>query len=596
MKEHIFSEPKFLSFGCDEFIDNVLTGPGRWWRGEHRGRKGLFLKDSVDEAPELDSAQNEEYTMPWKQPPPPPPALSRRNTLAGAFKSDVETAPARADPVRPPQSAAQQTDGSTSRHVAPDNGPQKLGSGTESHEALLISADEGHDDAVIRLIKKGVDVNALGGPHGHALATAAFNGRKSTVKTLLDNGADINLPAGRDGFALHAAAAQGHADVVRLLLGRRANVQIQGGQFRFALTAAAYNGNKRTMRLLLDQDAELNALDTENENALHGAVYGGHIEAVQYLLDQGINKDVKGTENGSPLEMARYTGQQSIVNLLSDEEPALEPQKQETQPPPTTSALKVETTTVPDIDPASEQIISEYFVMLLVLSAAAGKVSDVRDLLEAGVDPNQSYGAHGFALHAACAYGHLEVAQVLLEGGANINAFGGTMGYCFLAACLSGSLYLVILLIAWGANINAGTQELGFPLNVASEAGHLAIMKLLIDLGAPVNAQGGPHGTAIISAATAGLAPSQYLVSRGANVFAKSPAGLSAVDVARARGHEDAKTFFKRCGVKSSGVFSVAGLASRLSAFSLKVDKLEQANLEKESEEFMKRNATVAAA
>ena len=43
MKEHFLSEPKMLSFGCDEFIENVLRGPGRWWRGEYRGKRGLFV-------------------------------------------------------------------------------------------------------------------------------------------------------------------------------------------------------------------------------------------------------------------------------------------------------------------------------------------------------------------------------------------------------------------------------------------------------------------------------------------------------------------------------------------------------------------------
>ena len=116
----------------------------------------------------------------------------------------------------------------------------KKGSGTEEHEALLISAEEGHDDAILRLIKKGVDVNAKGGIHGNALTTAAYNNRKNVVKTLLEHGALINQPGGPDGFALHSAASQGHGDVVKVLLGRGASIQIQGGQWRFALTAGKF--------------------------------------------------------------------------------------------------------------------------------------------------------------------------------------------------------------------------------------------------------------------------------------------------------------------------------------------------------------------
>lgn len=116
----------------------------------------------------------------------------------------------------------------------------KKGSGTEEHEALLISAEEGHEDAILRLINKGVDVNAKGGIHGNALTTAAYNNRKNVVKTLLEHGALINQLGGPDGFALHSAASQGHGDVVKVLLGRGANIQIQGGQWRFALTAGKF--------------------------------------------------------------------------------------------------------------------------------------------------------------------------------------------------------------------------------------------------------------------------------------------------------------------------------------------------------------------
>lgn len=61
--------------------------------------------------------------------------------------------------------------------------------------------------------------------------------------------------------------------------------------------------------------------------------------------------------------------------------------------------------------------------------------------------------------------------------------------------------------------------------------------------------------------------------------------GMNCADVARAFGRADAKLYFKQLGVKSSSMFSMAGLASRLSSFSLKV---EAANLEKEAENFLR--------
>ena len=124
-------------------------------------------------------------------------------------------------------------------HPSPTPGDAaKFGSGTDLHEALLVSAEEGTPEAIVRIVKKGVDINASGGQHGHALCTAAFNGRKEIVKALIEQGAMVNLPANnKDGFALHAAAGEGHVDVVKVLLSKGARVQLEGGQFRFPLTA-----------------------------------------------------------------------------------------------------------------------------------------------------------------------------------------------------------------------------------------------------------------------------------------------------------------------------------------------------------------------
>jgi ankyrin repeat protein len=349
------------------------------------------------------------------------------------------------------------------------------------------------------------------------------------------------------------------------------------------------------MKLLLDQDADLNAADMENETALHGAVFGGHIEAVEFLLEQGIDPEIRGFDSGTALDMAKSSGQQSIVNLLSGENNA------ETGPQPDSTRrdaeehLSLDTAeSQPVADPVTEALVDQYLTMVLVISAQDGNVEDVKTLLEAGVSPQGSWGTHGYALHAACLNGHLTVAQVLLEHGAEVNVFGGQTGYPLIGACISGNLVLVLLLIAWGADIHSGTTGIGGPLHAASSAGHLDIMNPLLALGCPIDWRCGQFGTALLAAASYGVAPCQLLVSRGANIWSRAPDGMNCADVARAFGRADAKSFFKQLGVRSSSLFSVAGLASRLSSFSLKV---EAANLERESENFLKQpvNARVAA-
>lgn len=181
-----------------------------------------------------------EYPESWKKPP------SRSSTFRNSWKPDPEL-PIPAPGANNAQQSQDTSPSSTTYPIAEEPTPApneitKHGSGTDLHEALLVSAEEGTPEAIVRIVKKGVDINAKGGQHGHALCTAAFNGRKEIVKTLIDQGALVNLPANnKNGFALHTACGEGHIDVVKVLLSRGAKVQLQGGQFRFPLTAGKYD-------------------------------------------------------------------------------------------------------------------------------------------------------------------------------------------------------------------------------------------------------------------------------------------------------------------------------------------------------------------
>ena len=44
IKEHRVNNPKFLSFGTDQVIEDVKTFPGRYWQGRVDTQSGLFVR------------------------------------------------------------------------------------------------------------------------------------------------------------------------------------------------------------------------------------------------------------------------------------------------------------------------------------------------------------------------------------------------------------------------------------------------------------------------------------------------------------------------------------------------------------------------
>lgn len=64
------------------------------------------------------------------------------------------------------------------------------------------------------LLKKGADVNVVGGEFDSALQAALYYNDESVIRLLLDNRADINAQGGKFGSPLQAASFHGHKSAV----------------------------------------------------------------------------------------------------------------------------------------------------------------------------------------------------------------------------------------------------------------------------------------------------------------------------------------------------------------------------------------------
>ena len=149
------------------------------------------------------------------------------------------------------------------------------------------------EDLVSLLLDRGVDINAVGGRYGTALATATLCGVKDIVLLLLDRGADINAVDGHYGTALTVAASSGMKDMVLLLLDRGADINTVGGYYGNALATAiamaAPGGINDIVSLLLDRGADINAVGGYFGTALATAASYEKKDIVSLLLSRGAN-------------------------------------------------------------------------------------------------------------------------------------------------------------------------------------------------------------------------------------------------------------------------------------------------------------------
>ena len=120
----------------------------------------------------------------------------------------------------------------------------------------------------------------------------------------------------------------------------------------------------------------------------------------------------------------------------------------------------------------------------LVQSAEAGNLTEVLDIIDAGVSPNARDTAGMTPLMMAVIHDHGPVAELLLTRGADVNAADVSGVTALMLAANNGRAVLLQRLLARGANVNAQTRTGWTALIYAAWKGHPSIVRRLIEFGA----------------------------------------------------------------------------------------------------------------
>jgi len=190
------------------------------------------------------------------------------------------------------------------------------------------------------------------------------------VKIALEEGADVHAKNENGYTALLVTAWGGNTDVAKLLIEKGADVNVKGNDDWTPLMYAAQEGHTEIVKLLIENNADVNVkLPNRDLTALMLSAKKGHIEIVSLLKKAGAN------DNNSEIE-------ELLKHAAKDPD---------------------------NID-------------VFIWASRDGKVADVKNFLENGVDVNNTDRFGRTALWAAVDGGQTEIVKLLIEHGADINA------------------------------------------------------------------------------------------------------------------------------------------------------------------------------
>jgi ankyrin repeat protein len=324
---------------------------------------------------------------------------------------------------------------------------------------LTDAARSADREAVRRLVKQGVDVNATQGDGSTALHWASYRDDGEIADQLLRAGAKVNAANDLGATPLWAASENGSDAMVARLLqaGADPNLALQSGET--PLMVASRVGSAAVVSRLLARGAKVNVSATRGQTALMWAVSQKHPEVVKLLIAAGSDIHARSSVWSKVMAVSPHGMLQYNRSIPHGGDTAL------------------------------------------MFAARVGDFESAKLLVAAGANPNDTEAGGVTATMMAAHSGFRDIVEFLLDKGADPNL--GDAGFTALhAAIMRRDERMVTALLAHKADPNApvtmwtptrrSSRDWNFnpelvgatPFWLASRVASANIMRLLVENGA----------------------------------------------------------------------------------------------------------------
>ncbi|XP_046326546.2 ankyrin repeat domain-containing protein 50-like [Haliotis rufescens] len=183
---------------------------------------------------------------------------------------------------------------------------------------LHLACCGGHVDIVKYVLSQNVvDANSRG--HG-GMTPAMFTaeeGHKEIYMVLVKKGVDLSSISDEGNTILHAACLGGNVEILRHILSGQMYVNCKRRDGMTPVMCAAVKGHKQAFWILVSAGADLSLASRDGDNILHLACRGGNVETVKHVLCSGeVDPNARNRCGETAGMIARLWRHRSLCDLV----------------------------------------------------------------------------------------------------------------------------------------------------------------------------------------------------------------------------------------------------------------------------------------